>query len=86
MQQRLLRLLVGPFVGFGVSALITLVGMRYLARDLVAPIAVGAGLAAVTYLSPTSRRRRNLPFAIALGLAVALFFALTLRLFGPSVA
>ncbi len=84
--QRLLRFLIGPFVGFGVSALVTVVGLRFLARDLVAPVAVGAGLAAITYFSPTSRRRRNLPFSLALGVLVALFFAITLRLFGTAAA
>jgi hypothetical protein len=84
--QRLLRLLIGPFVGFGVSAAVTLIGLRFFPRDLVAPAAVGAGLAAITYFSPTSRRHRNLPFSLALGLLVALFFALTLRIYGNAAA
>jgi hypothetical protein len=82
--QRLIRLLLGPMIGFGVSALIVLVGQRFAPRDVVAPIAVGTALAAVTYFSPTGRRRGNLPFAIALGVAVALFFAVSLRFLGPS--
>ncbi len=82
--QRLVRVLIGPMIGFGVSALIVLVGQRFAPRNVVAPIAVGAALAAVTYFSPTGRRRRNAPFAIALGVLVALFFAISLRYLGPS--
>jgi lipopolysaccharide export LptBFGC system permease protein LptF len=84
--QRLLRLLVGPLVGFGVSAFVTLVGLRFFPRDLVAPVAVGAGLAAVTYFSPTSRRRRSLAFSLALGVLIAVFFAITIRFLGNASA
>ena len=84
--QRLLRLLVGPMVGFGVSALITVVGLYFLPRDTVAPLAVGGGLAAVTYFSPVSRRRRNLPFSLALGALIATFMYVALRLLSTAPA
>jgi hypothetical protein len=84
--QRLVTLLVGPLVGFGVSAFVAIVGLQFLSRDIVAPMAVGAGLAAVTYFAPIRRRGRSLAFSLALGLLVAIFFAFTLRLYGNAPA
>jgi hypothetical protein len=84
--QRMLSLLVGPLVGFGVSAFVAIVGLQFLSRDVVAPMAAGLGLAAVTYFTPIRRRGRSLPFSLALGLVVALFFAITIRLYGNAPA
>jgi len=84
--QRLLSILVGPLVGFGVSAFVAIVGLQFFSRDVVAPMAAGAGLAAVTYFSPIRRRGRSIVFSLALGLLVAIFFAITIRLYGNAPA
>ena len=85
-QQRLLMVLLGPALAFGIASVVVLVGPRFLPREAVGPLAVALGLGISSYVAPAGRRRRSLPFSIALGALAALTLYVAFRFFAPPSA
>jgi len=82
-QQRLLKVLLGPALAFGIASIVVVVGQHVLPRDAVGPLAVALGLGISSYVAPAAGRRRSLLFSIALGGLAALTLFLAFRYFGP---
>ena len=83
-QQRLLMMLLGPALAFGIASVVVLVGPRVLPRDAVGPLAVALGLGISSYVAPAGRRRRSVVFSVALGTLAALTLYVAFRFFVPA--
>ncbi len=82
-QQRLLKLLLGPALAFGIASFTVVLGQRLLPREAVGPLAVALGLGISSYVAPAAGRRRSLLFSIALGGLAALTLFVAFRYFVP---
>ena len=83
-RQRLLLVLLGPALAFGIASVVVLAGSRFLPREAVGPLAVALGLGVSSYVAPAGRRRRSLLFSIALGGLAALTLYVAFRFFSPA--